>query len=410
MWAYAIGVRFWEWLIRQASAWHQGAAGRHKMLLEPWPQNAENLNPIWFHCASLGEYEQILPVIQCWEARHPNHQILVSFYSASGFNIVKPSEQNRWVVGFPGDLKPELIRFLSHFKPQLAVFTKAEIWPLCLSLLSQNQIPAMLVAFRPGRSKNLALKPGRFLVKHMQKLACISCQDEQAQTFLTELGLKNVFTDGDPRVERTLALQNFALDWPQHIRWIQEQPMLVLGSVWPADLDLWEPILNSMPKVNWVIAPHQWTTKFKQRIEKKFPNAQFWSKPNIAEASNIVVVDTVGVLSRLYKQATAAYVGGGFGRGIHSVLEPAAAGIPVSFGPKHSQSREALAFIEIKAGKALMNRKDAQAWIEELSNDSIRHQTQKKLSAWFKQQAGAQQKIVERMEGVLNQNGGALPH
>ncbi|MBM3170599.1 MAG: hypothetical protein FJZ75_03195 [Bacteroidetes bacterium] len=402
MWAYALGVRFWEWLIRRASLWHEGAAGRRSMLLDPWPEPAKNRDLIWFHCASLGEYEQILPVIQCWESRNPTHQILIGFYSYSGYRIVKPTEKTHLVVGFPGDLKPELTKFLSHFKPKLAVFTKAEIWPICLGLLSQNSIPAMVAAFSPGRSKNLARRPARFILEQMQQLACISCQDEEGKIFLTKLGLRNAVADGDPRVERTLALQAQPLDWPQHLRWSSEQPVVILGSVWPADLELWAAIVLARSDVNWVVAPHRLTPEIKKRIEEKFPLAQYWSKEENTAASHIVVLDVVGVLSRLYRIGNAAYVGGGFGRGVHNVLEPAAAGIPVAFGPKHEYSREALAFLKIGAGAGVKTQEDALGWLKNVEKKAVQDQTKILLKSWFETHTGSSQKIVDRMEKVLS--------
>lgn len=402
MWAYSLGIRFWEWLIRRAAAWHHGAAGRCSMLVQPWPEITKGRDLIWFHCASLGEYEQILPAIQCWEARQPEHQILISFYSVSGYRIVKPKENTRLVVGFPGDLKPELSQFLSYFKPKLAVFTKAEIWPLCLNLLNQKGIPSMLVAFRPGRSKNLAHWHGRFVLNQMKLLACISCQDEKDRTFLTQLGLQQVFTDGDPRVERTMELQLQPLKWPNHLRWIQNAPLIVLGSVWPADLDLWEPVISNRSDLNWILAPHQINLKLKGRIQKKFPNAQYWTSDSKTAASNIVVLDTVGVLSRLYRLADAAYVGGGFGRGIHSALEPGAAGLSVAFGPRYTHSREALAFLELGVSKLLTNKKDAEVWLQEIENKTFRNRVKAKLQNWFDMHTGTAQKIAKRMEGVLS--------
>jgi 3-deoxy-D-manno-octulosonic-acid transferase len=402
MWAYTLGVRFWEWLIRRAAAWHAGAAGRSNMLLDPWPENAENKDLIWFHCASLGEYEQILPVIQCWESKNPRHQILISFYSASGYQIAKPTEKTRWVVGFPGDIKPALHAFLLHFKPKLAVFTKAEIWPLCLHLLNLQGIPSMLVAFSPGRSKNLARWPARFVLNQMQKLAYISCQDEETRIFLTELGLKNAVADGDPRVERTLALQSETLDWPEHLCWRTVQPLVVLGSVWAADLDLWEPIVAEQTHVNWIIAPHQWTEDLKKRFQEKFPQAQHWSSEKNTSKSNVVVLDVVGVLSRLYRFANAAYVGGGFGRGVHSVLEPAAAGIPVAFGPKHKNSLEAMAFLQAGAGSKINNPHEALNWLKEVEKETVQHHIKNLLQHWFEVHSGASQKIAQRMEKALN--------
>lgn len=402
MWAYSLGVQVWEWLIRLASPWHAGAAGRRNMLLDPWPAPQKNRDLIWFHCASLGEYEQILPVIQCWEAKNPEHQILISFYSASGYRTIKPKEQAHWVVGFPGDVKPELNAFLLHFSPRLAVFTKAEIWPLCLNLLQIQRIPAMLVAFSPGRSKNLALKPARFVLNQLQQLACISCQDEKGKTFLTKLGLKNAVADGDPRVERTLALQAQPLDWPEHLRWIEQQPVVVLGSVWPADLELWESVVLAQTQINWILAPHQWTADLKKRIQEKFPDAQYWSANKKAAQSNVVVVDVVGVLSRLYRYAEAAYVGGGFGRGVHSVLEPAAAGIPVAFGPKHKNSLEAMAFLQAGAGSKINNPHEALNWLKEVEKETVQHHIKNLLQHWFEVHSGASQKIAQRMEKALN--------
>ena len=182
------------------------------------------------------------------------------------------------------------------------------------------------------------------------------------------------------------------------------QPLVVLGSVWAADLDLWEPIVEEQTHVNWIIAPHQWTEDLKKRIQEKFPQAQHWSSEKNTSISNVVVLDVVGVLSRLYRFANAAYVGGGFGRGVHSVLEPAAAGIPVAFGPKHANSREALAFLHLNVGTALKKKETALNWLQNVQKKTVQDQTKTALKKWFEGHSAGSQKIAERMEMVLNKN------
>lgn len=399
--AYQWVIILWEHFIRLMAPWHSGAKGRQQMIQDPWPEVSSNQTCIWFHCASLGEYEQILPLIEIWELRHPNHQILISFYSNSGYKMVKPNSGNRFVVGFPGDLYRPILSFLTHFNPALAIFTKAEIWPLCLDVLKEKNIPSALVAFRAGRSKRLKHWAARFLIQRMQHLAFISCQDHASANFLKQLGLSKISVEGDPRVARTLALQNHRLEWPQHISIDSEKQLIVLGSIWPADLRIWADIILERTDLMWALAPHQLQPKFIDALQRLFPNAQRWTQPEIQANSNLILIDTIGVLSRLYSRAQAAYVGGGFGRGIHSSLEPAAAGIPVSFGPNFSHSREAYEFLHLQTARVLNSKQEAQRWLQQALQPEKQQQVKKQLSRWFKHEATAPEKIMQQLQSIF---------
>lgn len=401
MWAYQWAIILWEYIICLAAPWHSGAKGRRQMIQDPWPAVPSNQTCIWFHCASLGEYEQILPLIEIWELRHPSHRILISFYSNSGYKMVKPNSGNRFVVGFPGDIRKPILQFLSHFNPAMAIFTKAEIWPLCLDVLNEKGIPSTLLAFRAGRSKRLKHWTARFLIQRMQHLALISCQDQASADFLRQLGLTKVSVEGDPRVARTLDLQNHPLNWPEHIALESGKQLIVLGSIWPADLRIWSEIILERSDLLWAIAPHQLQSQFMESLQGLFPQAQRWTQPGPHTKSNIILIDTIGVLSRLYSKAQAAYVGGGFGRGIHSSLEPAAAGIPISFGPNCTHSREAQAFLRMQAGSILNSKQEAQRWLQHVLQADAQQHIKQQLSGWFQQEAEAPEKLMQQLESIF---------
>ena len=146
MWAYSLGIRFWEWLIRRAAAWHHGAAGRCSMLVQPWPEITKGRDLIWFHCASLGEFEQARPLIE-WLTENKEHKkILVTFYSPSGYNIRKNYSHADYVCYLPLEIPRQIRTFLNQYNPEIAIFIRYEIWPVLLTNLNKRKIPTYLVS------------------------------------------------------------------------------------------------------------------------------------------------------------------------------------------------------------------------------------------------------------------------
>lgn len=401
---YNLGIRALHLAESLAALWHHGASGRVKMRSAP----VEPLsNPAWFHCASLGEYEQIQPVIRQFSENHPDVPILLSFYSPSGFFAPVSFPHVHAVVPFPADLPEKVSVFLETHRPRFAVFVKSEIWLNMLEALHKQKIPVALVAARWGKSAFLEKKWALPWRKALSRMQFISTQNsetaEQIHRFIPEL--QHVFSDGDPRTERVLDITESTWDGPE-IPFPKEQ-IAAAGSIWPADFPLISRLLQENQDIRWILAPHAMHADYIRKLCTIRPGKTIrWSEiksPADFDGKTVLILDVIGKLSMTYRFASMAYVGGGFGKQVHNILEPAAYGIPVFFGPRHQRSREALEFVQMGTGfsntdQEILAKKFMDVW----NSPEQKIQIQKNLKNWFKNQRGCAKRIEERLSEMLS--------
>lgn len=320
----------------------------------------EDSHVIWFHCASLGEFEQGRPVIEAVKKRYKGYKILLTFFSPSGYEIRKKYEGADWVFYLPADTPANARRFVGITKPSLVFFVKYEFWFNYINELSENKIPLFYISsiFRPSQH---FFKPwGAWARKRLQKITHFFVQNEQSLELLHKIGVYHVDISGDTRFDRVIQLSSGHHDIPLVSEFVENSVAVVAGSTWPADEDiLMELLAQTKKSFKLVVAPHVVSEEHIQQLLEKFkiykPTLFSEGVSNNFSGSRVLIIDTIGQLAFIYKYATVAYVGGGFGAGIHNILEAATYGIPVIFGPIHQKFNEAIELIGLGAAFPIQN-------------------------------------------------------
>ncbi|MEC3964358.1 3-deoxy-D-manno-octulosonic acid transferase [Flagellimonas halotolerans] len=300
---------------------------------------------IWMHVASLGEFEQGLPILERLRSKYPDHKLVLSFFSPSGYEVKKNSLAADLVVYLPMDSNSKVKRFLNLVNPELAIFVKYEVWPNYLYHLKKRNIPTILVsAIFSGRQ--IYFKPyGGFMRKSLGKFDHYFVQDKNSKKLLESIGFTTSSISGDTRLDRVSEIleRNNQLDFMDRFK--NNQLCLVAGSTWPEDEEiLINYINNSKEKVKFVIAPHEikpaHIEKITSSLQKRTVLYSTMGNQNLKEF-DVLVVDTIGLLTKIYSYANIAYVGGGFATGLHNTMEPAVFGIPIIIGPQFEGFKEA---------------------------------------------------------------------
>ncbi len=365
MFFYNIGICLYALVVRIISPFHKkarkmivGHKQTYKILREQIDPSAEY---IWFHAASLGEFEQGRPIIEKIKKEHPKYKILLTFFSPSGYEVRKDYKEADVVCYLPFDKKRNVKKFLKLVQPKIAVFIKYEFWYNFVNQLHKKGISTYMVSaiFRPDQIffKWYGYPMRRILQKYTQ----ICVQDESSKNLLSELKQFNVTVCGDTRFDRVIDIKNQSkplelLELFAKQRTENEEKIFVAGSSWPKDEDIFTPYFNNNLEVRLIIAPHEINEAHLKYIESnlKRPSIRY-SEATIETIENYdcVIIDCFGLLSSAYRYGDIAYVGGGFGVGIHNVIEAATHKIPVIFGPNFKKFREAYELIENGGGYAI---------------------------------------------------------
>jgi 3-deoxy-D-manno-octulosonic-acid transferase len=305
---------------------------------------------IWFHAASLGEYEQGLPVMEMIKTKYPQHKIVLTFFSPSGFEVRKNNTVADVTVYLPLDTKNNVRRFLDLVHPDLVFFIKYEYWPNYLRELKQRHIRTFLIS-GIFREKQVFFKwYGSFYRQALDTFEHFFVQNSRSKELLGELGKANASVSGDTRFDRVAAIlqKDNRLDFISEFK--NESLVIVIGSSWPKDENLLVDFINtSTQNVKFIIAPHNikgvQISQLAHNITKKTALFSEKEDKNLTEF-DVLIIDTIGILTKIYSYADIAYVGGGFGNpGVHNILEPAAFGIPIVIGPNYSHFAEATALV-----------------------------------------------------------------
>lgn len=356
---------------------------------------------LWFHCASLGEYEQGLPVFKILREKYANHKIVLTFFSPSGFEIRKNSEIADVVVYLPLDSKKNAKRFLNLVHPELTVFVKYDIWPTFLNELKQRELKAILISAVFRKEHSFFKWYGKQTRAALFAFDHIFTQNESSKKLLKTIGYTNCSVSGDTRFDRVTnqLLQNNTLDFIEDFK--QDAMCIVIGSSWPEDEKL---IVNYINKnknkaVKFIIAPHNIKTSQIKQLQNSItkPTVLFSEKnEKNMNTYNVLIIDTIGLLSKIYSYADIAYVGGAIGTtGLHNTLEAAAFGIPIIIGNKHENFPEAQAMINNNGMISISNQETLDAALSTLIlNDKKRLEFGKQNSQYITKNKGAIDKIL----------------
>jgi 3-deoxy-D-manno-octulosonic-acid transferase len=361
IWFYVIAIRISALFNPKAKLWIE----ERKDLFKKLKQSLKNSHKIvWFHCASLGEFEQGKPIIEAYKLKHPSHQILLTFFSPSGFEIRKKTPLVNWVFYLPADTKSNAKKFINIANPIKAVFIKYEFWFNYMAELNKQNIPFYSVStiFRNGQS----FFKYKWFAKQLQHVNHFFVQDEKSAQLLKMIGFSNYTISGDTRFDSVLANTQNSVNIPLVELFSKNKNTIICGSTWFKDEMLLIQYIKNHPGNNYIIAPHELDNIYKLQKQTHgllYSNA---NEENIL-TTNVLIIDSVGMLSNIYKYGNLAYIGGGFGSGIHNILEAVAFGLPVVFGPNYQKYNEAICLINKKGAISISNYEELNSAIDILN-------------------------------------------
>ncbi|KEQ30463.1 3-deoxy-D-manno-octulosonic acid transferase [Pedobacter antarcticus 4BY] len=356
---------------------------------------------IWFHFASLGEFEQGRPVLEELKKLYPDKPIVMTFFSPSGFEIRKNYPLAEAVYYLPLDTHRNAETFLRLINPEIAIFTKYEFWYHYFKVLKANKVPLLLISgiFRPDQ---IFFKwYGRFQRNILKNVTHFFVQNQESKSLLNNLGIDAVSISGDTRFDRVAEQAASPQQFVQIDEFKGNAKIFIAGSTWPQDEELIAFLQQRAQDWKFIIAPHEIHESHIKQLSALFPDALHYTKLNEntdLQAAKVLIIDTIGLLSSAYQYGDISYIGGGFGAGIHNTLEAAAFGSPVIFGPKYQKFQEAKDLLTIGAAKSVSGKDDLFAAFEILQKDQ---QAGKKAASYVKQHTGSTLQIINMIKKLI---------
>jgi 3-deoxy-D-manno-octulosonic-acid transferase len=356
---------------------------------------------IWMHCASLGEFEQGRPVIEAIKEGMPEYKIIITFFSPSGYEIRKNYDHADCISYLPSDTPANAAKFIDLVKPELVIFVKYEFWNNYISALYTNNIPLYLISgiFRPGQ--HFFKWYGSFFRNMLRKFKIIFVQDQVSFDLLSDIGIEKVALAGDTRFDRVVQIAGTARKITQLDQFRGNEKLFLAGSSWRPDEEIIAEYINRFPsRMKWVFAPHEIDKPNIERLEKliKVKCVRFSEYSETSANARVLIIDNIGMLSSAYRYAYIAAIGGGFGKGIHNILEPACWGIPIIFGPNHEKFREAVDLLNTAGAKSFVTFSDFRNILELwLSDEKIYTISAEIASKYVKKNAGATEIIIKEI-------------
>ena len=351
---------------------HLFIEGRKETFLKLTVEIAKEDHVIWFHCASLGEFEQGRPILEKLKEENPTHKIVLTFFSPSGYEVRKNYEMADVVCYLPLDIKQKAKKFLDIVNPELAVFVKYEFWPNILNELKNRRVQTILVSGIFRKKQSFFKWYGGWMRKSLKVFEHFFVQDEDSKALLNSINFNNVTVSGDTRFDRVYEItkQDNQLLFIEEFK--NNKYTLVAGSTWKEDEELLIEYINNIASVDekFIIAPHNINREAIKKLKNSIiKEAVLFSEKEQQELENkqVFIIDTVGILTKIYSYADAAYVGGGYTKsGVHNVLEPATFGIPILIGPNYHKFNEAVDLVKQEACFTINNSKKLSVLLKKL--------------------------------------------
>ncbi len=410
-WLYRSGIRIAALWNPKARRWIDGRKGLFEKLEAAGLASKGPL--IWMHCASLGEFEQGRPLLEAIRAQHPTIKIVLSFFSPSGYEIRKDYPGADLVCYLPMDSRDNAHRFIELVNPSLVLWVKYEYWYYFLIALKKKQIPTLLVSgiFRPDQP--FFKWYGRLHRYMLDCFAHLFVQNPESAQLLGSLGFsRQVTVSGDTRFDRVAAIATAFRPIPEIEAFCGTRPVIVAGSTWDADEEELDHYANTHPELRFIIAPHEIDEEHLRDVEQLFKHAVRYSiwKERAAESGelavgnkqpvNTLIIDNIGMLSKLYRYATITYIGGGFGSdGVHNVLEAAVYNKPVVFGPVYDKYFEATELLEAGGAFSVSNAVELEKEFDRLLTDgAFCEQAGRAAGNYVKNKTGATKAVMEYIQ------------
>lgn len=402
IWLYRLAIGLASPFNQKAKKWLDGRKDWPAKLGTALSSRGNRKHTFWFHCASLGEYEQALPLIEGLKHDYPGSFILVTFFSPSGFENFKSTPLVDAVSYLPLDTPSNARRFILLTQPTAVFFVKYEIWHHFIAALSSQKIPVYLISAN-FRSDQIYFKGyGAWFRKSLFKFNHIFVQQKSNIELLKTIGLLTCSVSGDTRIDRVLDNLAEQKMLPEAVSFLRGDKAIIVGSAWWEEADIVKKFLAEtgyQGKV--IIAPHEVGPENINKIIKHFEGFSFqcFSKFNPEIDSQILIIDTIGQLKHLYAHANLAFIGGGFGSGLHNILEAVTYGIPVLFGPNYQGFPEAAELIQLRCAYVVKDQKSFTAQVQHLLNNPMLLKVVEEMSRKFiKDNSGATRKIIDKIE------------
>lgn len=402
---YTIGIYLYMLAVKLAALFGHKKAERliegHREIFSSLEKGIkEGNNYVWFHASSLGEFEQGRPLIEKFRATHPEYRVVLTFFSPSGYRSARNYQQADAVCYLPFDTPANVRRFLNIVNPKMVFFVKYEFWLNYLSALKKRNIPTYIVSSIFRKEQVFFRWWGGFYRKALHCFTHLFVQNESSKELLASIGVKNVTVVGDTRFDRVAKIAEQAHLLPLVASFVEDgKKIFIAGSSWGPDEDVYIPYFNRTPGWKLIIASHEVNEERIKQIEEQVRGLCVrYTQATIEEvrSAKCLIIDCFGLLSSIYRYGTVAYVGGGFGVGIHNILEAAVYGIPVFFGPNNYKFQEAQQLKACGGGIEISSRAEFEEKIAAMDKDSsVIENAGDAAGKYVSQNAGASARIFE---------------
>ena len=404
---YDLGISIYSlliWILAPFNAKAKLLVNGRKGLLKQIEQTVEQGQEyIWFHFASLGEFEQGRSVMEQIKQRFPSEKIIVTFFSPSGYEIRKNTPLADFVFYLPADTSKNARKFLDILNPKFAIFTKYEYWYHYFNELNKRNIRLLMISAIFREDQIFFKQYGGFFRSILKKVSYFFTQNNESVNMLKWIGITKAGLAGDTRFDRVVELPKQHKEILPALHFSKDSNVLVAGSTWPEDEILLKELLEKHKDLKAIIAPHEIHDDHINALQKMFPNAMLFSKYDTytdqqKTVSRELIIDNIGMLSSLYYYGRIAYIGGGFGAGIHNTLEAATYGMPVIFGPKYEKFQEAIDLLELGAGFSISKYQELEEVFTALQQSDKLLKSSLAAKNYVQQRSGATQIIMKYLE------------
>ena len=395
---YGLGVFIYSLFNEKVRKMWRGEHDSFRIIRERLDPNAKY---IWFHAASLGEFEQGRPLMEQIRATHPEFKILLTFFSPSGYEVRKDYKGADIVCYLPLDTVNNARRFLRTVRPVMAFFIKYEFWYNYLHVLKHRCVPTYSVSSIFRRDQIFFKWYGRDYARVLSCFTTFFVQNEESKLLLGTIGIKNAVVVGDTRFDRVLQIKEASKQLPLVEAFVSNaEHVFCAGSSWQPDEEIFIPYFNGRSDWKLIIAPHvigeEHLAQMMQLLKGRRVTRYTQTNPEEAAKADVLIIDCFGLLSSIYRYAQVSYVGGGFGAGIHNTLEAGVWGIPVIFGPNNKRFAEAQGLLKCKGGFEIKDVNDFTTLMVHLESESALLEKSGKAAAdYVKSLSGATEKILK---------------
>lgn len=403
---YSLLIRIYSGLVslagllgnEKASKWSKGRKNQWDRL-----KSDTDAEWIWMHVASLGEFEQGLPVLESLKKSFPKYKILLTFFSPSGYEIKKNIDLVDKVAYMPSDTIINAKRLLKNFNIKAAFFVKYEFWYNYIKVLNDNNIPLYYISVLLRNEQHFFKFYGSWFRKHLRMVRHFFVQNEETASLLKKIDIDCVTVTGDTRFDRVYNIAHQGVRFSDIETFIGDRKCIIAGSSWPGDEELFFPFIKKMPSDYCVIiAPHDVSTSHVDKIKKEIDDYQLYSDFNPYNHSKVLIVNKIGILSKIYRYARFAYIGGGFYTSIHNIQEAVVYDCPVVFGPKHEKFVEAVELKRLGGAFAINNAAEFNEVFEHLIfDDGFCEKASKVCHDYVATKIGATEKIITLIKNEL---------